>query len=94
LRKPIKRKIDIPEYLLSQGYQIGYTTDCNCIRSKQICLQQAYIRQVNIPGEECEFDWVEVKLVIRWTLRRFYLAVFTSSEDFLLNLRQREYQMR
>lgn len=79
LRKLIKRKIDIHEYILSEGYQIGYTTVCNYIRSKQICSQQAYIRQVHIPGEECEFDWAEVKLVINGTLRRFYLAVFTSS---------------
>ncbi len=79
LRKLIKRKIDIHEYLLSKGYQIGYTTICNYIRSKQIYLQQTYIRQVHIAGEECEFDWAEVKLVISGTQRCLYLAVFTSS---------------
>ncbi len=61
LRKQIKRKIDIHEYLLSQGYKIGYTTVCNHIRSMGISDREAYIRQVYLPGEECEFDWGETK---------------------------------
>jgi len=64
LRKQVKRKIDIHEYLLSQGHQIGYTTVCNYIHNKEIQQQEAYIKQVYIPGEECEFDWAEVKLII------------------------------
>jgi transposase len=79
LRKQIKRKIDIHEYLLSQGYRIGYTTVCNHIRSLGISEREAYIRQVYLPGEECEFDWAETKLKIRGIQHRFFLAVFTSS---------------
>lgn len=79
LRKQIKRKIDIHEYLLSQGYKIGYTTVCNHIRTLGITEREAYIRQVYLPGEECEFDWAEVKLRIGGIQRRVYLAVFTSS---------------
>ena len=57
LRKQIKRKIDIHEYLLSKGHKIGYTTVCNYIREQEIMLREAFIRQVHLPGEECEFDW-------------------------------------
>jgi transposase-like protein len=56
LRKQIKRSIDIHEYLLSKGYQIGYTTVCNYIREDRLVTQEAYIKQVYLPGEECEFD--------------------------------------
>jgi len=79
LRKQIKRKTDIHEYLLSQGYIIGYTTVCNHIRDLGISEREAYIRQVYVPGEECEFDWAETKLKIRGIQHRFFLAVFTSS---------------
>lgn len=79
LRKQIKRKTDIHEYLLSQGYRIGYTTVCNHIRELGIAEREAYIRQVYLPGEECEFDWAETKLKIKGIQHRFFLAVFTSS---------------
>jgi len=79
LGKQIKRKIDIHEYLLNQGFQIGYTTVCNYIRDIQLRHLEAYIKQVYLPGEECEFDWAEVKLYIAGILKRFYQAVFTSA---------------
>jgi transposase len=79
LRKQVKLKIDIYELILSQGYQIGYTTVCNYIRQKELSLREAYIRQVHQPGEECEFDWAEVKIKVAGQLKRLYLAVFTSS---------------
>jgi len=79
LRKQIKRKIDIHEHLLKEGCEIGYTTVCNYIRDKEMRQQEAYIKQLYIPGEECEFDWAEIKLVIGGTRRRLYLAVFTSA---------------
>jgi len=79
LRKQIKRKIDIHQLVVSQGHSIGYTTVCNYIRSKAVQQQEAYIRQQYLPGEECEFDWAEIKLYIAGVLRRLYLAVFTSS---------------
>ncbi len=79
LRKQIKRKVDIHEYLLSLGYQIGYTTVCNHIRSQSISEREAFIRQSYLPGEECEFDWAETKLKISGVQKRFFLAVFTSA---------------
>jgi hypothetical protein len=78
-RKQIKRRIDIHEYLLSKGHQIGYTTVCNYIREDKLTTQEAYIKQVYLPGEECEFDWAEVKLTIQGVIKRLYLAVFTTA---------------
>jgi transposase len=79
MRKQVKRKIDIHAYLLSLGFRIGYTTVCNYIREKELRRQEAYIRQEYIPGEECEFDWAEVKLTIGGSKKRLYMAVFTSA---------------
>jgi len=79
LGKQIKRRIDIHEYLLSLGHQIGYTTVCNYIREDKLTTREAYIKQVYLPGEECEFDWAEVKLIINGIQKRLYLAVFTTA---------------
>ncbi len=79
LRKQIKRKIDILEYLLTKGYQIGYTTVCNYIREQEITSREAFIRQIHLPGEECEVDWGEVKLIIGGEQKRLYMATFTAS---------------
>jgi transposase-like protein len=79
LRKQIKLKVDIHELLLSMGHQIGYTTVCNYIRKDNAIKREAYIKQVYLPGEECEFDWGEVKLYIQGTLKRLYMAVFTAA---------------
>ena len=79
LRKQVKRKIDILEYLLSKGHQIGYTTVCNYIREQEISSREAFIRQIHLPGEECEFDWGEVKLIIGGVQKRLNMAAFTAS---------------
>src|ERR1035437_10184846 len=79
LRKQIKRKIDIHEYLLSKGHKIGYTTVCNYICEHEIMLREAFIRQVHLPGEECEFDWGEVKLTIGGEQKRLNMSAFTAS---------------
>lgn len=79
LRKQIKRKIDIWEYVVSHGHQIGYTTVCNYIREQELQKCEAFIKQIYLAGEECEFDWAEVKLIIAGVRKRLYLAVFTSA---------------
>lgn len=79
LRKQIKRKVDIHEYILSKGYQVGYTTVCNYIRDQTLSSREAFIRQDKHPGEECEFDWCEVKLEINHSLKRLFMALFSSS---------------
>ena len=76
MRKQVLKKVDIWELLSEQDYQIGYTTVCNYIRSKQSA-QESYIRQQYAPGGVCEFDWGEVKLKIDGVWRAYQLAVFT-----------------
>ena len=81
LHKQMLKKKDIYDYLREQGYDIGYTTVCNYIREKENLSysKEAFIRQEYLPGENCEFDWGEIKLEIQGQLIRLQLAVFTSS---------------
>ena len=79
LRKQVMKKIDIYEYLLSKGYDIGYTTICNYVRKKEELGKESFIKQIYKPGEVCEFDWGDVKLFIDGKLQTFNMAVFTSA---------------
>lgn len=80
LHKQVMKKIDIHEALLAEGFQIGYTSVCTYISNKERgSVKEAYIRQRYDPGDVCEFDWGEVKLWIKGSLQRFYLAVFTTA---------------
>ncbi|TRU27721.1 MAG: IS21 family transposase, partial [Microcystis aeruginosa Ma_MB_S_20031200_S102D] len=78
LRKQLLLKQDIHQALLKEGYQVGYTTVCNYIRSKVKPAHEVFIRQHYEPGQSCEFDWAEVRLQIAGQSRRLYLAVFTA----------------
>ena len=64
--------------------------------------REAFIRQVHLPGEECEFDWGEVKLTIGREQKRLnkcfrcnllcrYLFKYAFSIDFT-NLSESEIQ--
>lgn len=81
LQKQTLKGIDILESLHSQGFEIGYTSVCNYIRSKsnKSTSKEVFIRQLYQPGSVCEFDWGEFKLEINGVLGRYYLAVFTSA---------------
>lgn len=81
LGKQQVKNIDILTALNLEGFDIGYTTVCNYIRSKQSepRSKEAFIRQQYQPGQSCEFDWGEVKLYIGAVLQKFQLAVFTSA---------------
>jgi len=81
LAKQMLKKKDILEELHRRGFDIGYTTVCNYITGKENPknAKEAFIRQVYSPGESCEFDWGEIKLVIGGRRRRYQLAVFTCS---------------
>lgn len=76
--KQVMKKVDVHEALRKEGYAIGYTTVCNYIRSQEQGMREAYIRQSYEPGQVCEFDWAEVKLVIGGQERTYELAAFTS----------------
>lgn len=81
MRKQQLKKIDIWQDLERNGVQISYQTVCRYITRKENAAggsdTRAYIRQAYAPGQECEFDWGEVKIVIGGSLRKLYLAVFT-----------------
>ena len=81
LGKQLLKKYDIHEQLTLHGFDVGYTTVCNYVRSKAVKSQnkEAYIRQSYQPGDVCEFDWGEVKLFINGELVKFQMAVFTSA---------------
>ncbi|MFH0785912.1 MAG: IS21 family transposase [Pseudomonadota bacterium] len=76
-RKQVLKKIDIWELLQSSGHDIGYTVVCDYIRMKESVNQEAFIRQEYEPGENCEFDWCEIRLTINGIDRKLYLAIFT-----------------
>ena len=81
LRKQLLKKKDILEELHRQGFDIGYTTVCNYISGKESrpVHKEAFIRQLYVPGEVCEFDWGEIKIYLNDRLERLQLAVFTSA---------------
>lgn len=82
MRKQQLKKIDIWQILSGQGVQISYATVCRYVSGKEKAVSpgdtKAYIRQAYAPGEECEFDWGEVKITIGGVFRKLYLAVFTT----------------
>lgn len=78
--KQVKKKIDIYEALVSEGFDIGYTTVCCAISSIQRHQREAYIRQEYLPGQTVEFDWGEVKLTINGKLCIFQMPVFTTAK--------------
>jgi len=81
LHKQVMKKIDIHEYLLSKGHDIGYSSVCNYIRAKSSNGKECFIKQLYSPGVVCEFDWGDVKLFINGKLQVFNMAVFTSASS-------------
>jgi transposase len=81
LHKQAMKKIDILESLQEKGFNVGYTTVCNYVSEKIQKRKEAFIRQVYSPGDTCEFDWGEVKLIIDGQARTLNMAVFTSANN-------------
>ena len=73
------KNIDIHEYLVEKGYDIGYSTVCNYIKENHKN-KEAYIRQEYAPGEVLEFDWGEVKLTIAGKAMTFQMGLFTTAK--------------
>lgn len=78
--KQQKKKIDIYECLVDEGYEISYPTVCNYIRENFKATKEAYVRQEYQPGEICEFDWGYVNLIIDGKPKTFQMAAFTSAK--------------
>lgn len=68
MRKQCLKKKDIYRELVNKGMKISYSTVCRYIRgkkpSKPSGAKDVYLRIRHDPGEECQFDWGEVKLFI------------------------------
>ncbi len=79
-RKQIKKKIDIHECLIEEGYDISYSTVCNYIREFYDESKEAYIRQEYELGQTCEYDWGSVKLIINGKTKNFQMAAFASAK--------------
>ena len=78
--KQQKKKIDIHEALIEEGFDISYPTICNTIRTIENRHREAFIKQHYSLGEVCEFDWGEVKLTLGGRDTTLQLAVFTSAK--------------
>lgn len=78
--KQQKKKIDIYECLIEEGYDISYSTVGRHIREKLEEGKEAYIRQEYELGEVCEFDWGHVNLTINEQPKTFQMAVFTTAK--------------
>lgn len=85
--KQQKKKIDIYEALISEGYDISYPTVCNTIRKLSNKGAEAYIKAEYQPGDVCEFDWGETKLDIGGELKTFQMAAFTGAKGNLRHAR-------
>lgn len=77
--KQQKKKIDIHECLVDEGYDISYPTVCNYIRYKLDEKKEAYIRQEYELGDVAEFDWGHVKLEIDGYPKNIQMAVMTTA---------------
>ncbi|SDY94745.1 Transposase [Proteiniborus ethanoligenes] len=78
--KQQKKKIDIYECLIDEGYDISYPTVCNYIRDKVNLEKEAYIRQEYGLGDIAEFDWGHVNLTIGNKPKIVQMAVFTTAK--------------
>lgn len=79
LRKQLKKPIDIYEALTIEGIDISYSTVLRMIRSMEKKAKEAFIKGQYRPGDICEFDWGEAKLIIGDKPRIIQIAVFTSA---------------
>ena len=80
LSKQQKKKKDIYEALLEEGFNVSYTTVLRVANKLEAKAHEAYIRQEYVPGNVVEFDWGTVKIHVNGgALREYQMAVFTSA---------------
>lgn len=78
--KQQKKKKDIYETLLKEGFKISYTTVVRVINKIEATVHQAYIKQEYLPGDIVEFDWGTVRIYTNeGMLREYQMAVFTAA---------------
>ncbi|MBP2033341.1 transposase/transposase-like protein [Clostridium algifaecis] len=80
LSKQQKKKIDMYETLLEEGYSVSYPSVVNAVNSIERKKREAYIRQEYAPGDIVEFDFGVVKFKRNdGSIKEFQLAVFTAA---------------
>lgn len=80
LSKQQKKKIDMYESLLEEGFSVSYPSVVNAVNAIERKKREAYIRQEYALGDVVEFDFGVVKLNMSdETIKEFQLAVFTSA---------------
>lgn len=78
--KQQKKKIDIYEELINEGFDISYPSVCNAVRALRDKKKEAYIKQEYKLGDVCEFDWGDVKLKIAGKNRILQMSVLASAK--------------
>ena len=81
MRKQCLKKKDIYRELVAKGLNVSYPTVCRYISEKKkgtkpFGNRDVYLRIRHEPGEECQFDWGEVKLFIDGKQETLMMAVF------------------
>lgn len=80
MRKQCLKRQDIHRQLMEKGYDVSYSSVCKYIARRKAersgKSKDVYIKIHREPGQECEFDWGEVKLRIRGSVTVFTMAVF------------------
>jgi hypothetical protein len=80
LSKQQKKKKDIHEALINEGFNISYPSVAQAISKIERTEKEAYIRQEYNLGDVVEFDWGTVKIYTEGdVLREYQMAVFTSA---------------
>jgi transposase len=80
LSKQQKKKIDMYETLIDEGYNVSYASIVKAVNNIERKKREAYIRQEYSPGDVVEFDFGTVKLKqTDGSIKEFQLAVFTAA---------------
>ena len=80
LSKQQKKKIDMYESLIEEGFNISYPSVVNAVNSIERKKREAYIRQEYAPGDVVEFDFGVVRLKMsNGSIKEFQMAVFTAA---------------
>jgi transposase len=74
------KKIDLYEELIKEGFDISYPSVCNAVRGLYQKNKEAYIKQEYQLGDQCEFDWGDVKLKIADKNRVLQMSVMASAK--------------
>ena len=80
MRKQCLKRQDIHRALIEKGFNVSYSSVCKYIQGRKAEKSKkpkdVFVKQWYEPGQECEFDWGEVKLRIAGKPVTFTMAVF------------------